>query len=145
MIREGFVAIGGAEIGDLTHVSDPEEIGRILTRSMPDRTERAIRLYVGYWRRFLWDMVDGDVVVTPTQSSDLAVGRVNGAYRYHGADEEHSRHRRGVHWLSTGVRRTDADPDLLRTISGRHTVQEFKQPDAAHRLVRQARAEISGS
>ena len=43
MIANGFVSIGGEEIGDLTGVTDPEVIRAWLTESLPDRTPNAIR------------------------------------------------------------------------------------------------------
>lgn len=138
MTIEGFVAVGGREIGDLTNVEDAEVIGRALRRSMPDRTDAAIRLFMGYWRRFLWEMQEGDVVVLPTQRGELAIGLAAGPYQYIASEEEHARHRRPVEWIATGIPRADVGKDLRRTITGRHTIQEFKQPGAARRLHRLA-------
>jgi restriction system protein len=134
MLIEGFVAVGGNEIGDLTGITDVRIIGETLERTMPNRTPRAISFFEGYWRRFLLEMQIGDPVVLPTQSDDLAIGMVTGGYEYRSDEDEHARHRRAVRWIATGVPRSDASPDLLRVVSGRHTIQEIKQPDAAAQL-----------
>jgi hypothetical protein len=134
MIANGFVAVGGAEIGDLTGVDDPEFIRSCLTKSMPDRTPRAIALFVGYWRRFLWDATPGDLVVLPTRDRHVAIGELVGPYHYVDNVEPRARHRRPVAWVNTGVARDAFGRDLLVTLNGHHTVQEFTAPEAASRL-----------
>lgn len=42
--------------------------------------------------------------------------------------------RRNIGWLSLGVDRSAFAADLTTTIQGRHTVQEFKAPNAFQRL-----------
>jgi len=134
MIANGFVSIGGNEIGDLTDVSDPEVIRAILTESMPTRSTRAISLFVGYWRRFLWDAAPGDLVVLPTRTPNVAIGEFVGPYRFVASSEPHSRHRRAVSWNATGIDRSAFGADLVVTLNGQHTVQEFKAVDAGRRL-----------
>ncbi len=134
MIANGFVAVGGAEIGDLTGANDPEFIRTWLTKSMPDRTPRAIALFVGYRRRFLWDAVPGDLVILPTRDRCVAIGEVVGPYHYVDNVQARARHRRPVAWINAGVPRDAFSPDLLVTLKGQHTVQDFTAPDAASRL-----------
>jgi hypothetical protein len=134
MIANGFVAVGGAEIGDLTGVDDPEFIRRWLTKSMPDRTPRAVALFVGYWRRFLWDALPGDFIALPTRDPYVAIGELVGPYHYVDNVDPRARHRRPVAWLNTGASREAFSEDLLVTVKGQHTVQDFLAPDAARRL-----------
>lgn len=136
MLSSGFVAVGGDEIGDLSEVTDVEVIRRTLLQTMTDRTETAINLFVGYWRRFLFDSDVGDLVVLPTQHHGVAIGEFTGRYRYVESADPHARHRRAVDWLAFGLDRSDFEPELARVLSGRHTVQEFKATDAAQRLRR---------
>ena len=134
MIANGFVSIGGDEIGDLTGLTDAETIRDWLTESMPDRSPRAISLFVGYWRRFLWEATPGDLVVLPTRARDVATGEFVGPYHFVKSAEPHARHRRAVSWNATGVDRDAFDADLVTTLNGQHTVQEFKAGGAVRRL-----------
>jgi hypothetical protein len=135
MIANGFVSIGGERIGDLTGVVDPELIRSWLTEAMPERTSRAIALFVGYWRRFLWDAAAGDLVVLPTRSRGVAIGEFVGPYHYVSNVEPRARHRRAVSWSAVDVKRDAFGPDLLVTLDGQHTVQDFKADGAVPRLV----------
>ena len=126
MIANGFVSIGGNEIGDLTGVTDAETIRDWLTESMLDRSPRAISLFVGYWRRFLWEAEPGDLVVLPTRTRDVAIGEFVGPYHFVRSAEPHARHRRAVSWIASAVDRDAFDADLVTTLNGQHTVQEFK-------------------
>lgn len=142
MIANGFVSIGGDEIGDLTGVTDAETIRDWLAKSMPDRSTRAISLFVGYWRRFLWEATSGDLVVLPTRARDVAFGEFVGPYHFVKSAEPHARHRRAVSWNATGVDRDTFDSDLLTTLNGQHTVQEFKAIGAVRRLQSLARTGV---
>ena len=133
MLANGFVSIGGEEIGDLSEIHDPEVIAAHLCRSMPDRTEGAIRIFVGYWRRFLWDARSGDLAVLPLRDETVAIGEFVGPYHYVADAEPHARHRRVVSW-NTPIDRSEFDDELEKTLKGRHTVQEFKSPGAVDRL-----------
>lgn len=134
MIANGFVSVGGEEIGDLAGVGDAEVIRSWLTESMPSHTPRAIALFVGYWRRFLWDARVGDVVVLPTRTREVAVGEFVGPYHYVPTVDARARHRRAVSWNVVDVKREAFGPDLLVTLNGQHTVQDFLAVDAVPRL-----------
>lgn len=139
MIANGFVSIGGSEIGDLTGVDDPEWIRETLTRSMPERAPRAIALFVGYWRRFLWEADAGDLVVLPHRDRTVGIGAFVGPYHFVAHAGEHARHRRAVSWNAVDVSRDLFDPDLVKTLNGQHTVMEFVAPDATARIEQLAR------
>lgn len=138
MLANGFVSIGGSEIGDLTGVDDPEIIRAWLTESMPDHTRRAISLFVGYWRRFL-EAEAGDLVVLPTRDRRVSIGEFVGPYHYVVDADPRARHRRPVSWIKLSVERDVFDPDLISVLNGQHTVQDFKAPDAVARLRRISR------
>lgn len=134
MVANGFVSIGGAEMGNLTGVDDAEVIRSRLTAAMPDRPRRAISLYVGYWRRFLWDAATGDLVVLPIRRRKVAIGEFVGPYHYVDNVEPRARHRRAVSWSNTNVDREAFGPDLLVTLTGQHTVQDFNAANAVSGL-----------
>jgi len=135
MLANGFVSVGGEEIGDLSGIHDPEAIRRITRVTVADRSDRAIALFVGYWRRFLWEAEVGDLVVLPLRDRTVAIGVLVGPYHFVATAEPHARHRRAVSWEAV-VPRDDFDPDLVTTLNGQHTVQEFKAPNAVERLRR---------
>lgn len=133
MIANGFVSVGGAEIGDLTGVEDFELIRSWLAEALPQKGPGAIGLFVGYWRRFL-NATAGDLVVLPTRTREVAIGEFVGPYHFVNNVEPRARHRRAVSWNAVGVKREVFGPDLLVTLNGQHTVQDFKAPGAVSRL-----------
>lgn len=133
MLANGFVSMGAAEMDDLTGVTDPTVIRDRLVRTMPDRKPAAFPIFVGYWRRFLWEAQIGDLIVLPLRDRTVAIGEFVGPYHFVGAAEVHSRHRRAVSWNSRASR--DLFPaDLLKTLNSKHTIVQFKAPDAVARL-----------
>lgn len=134
MSANGFVSVGGDELGDLAGVTDPEAIRTMLTESMPDRTPAAIGLFVGYWRRFLWDAVPGDLAVLPLRTRAVRIGEFVGPYHYVASAAPRARHRRVVSWFEGEIPREAFGRDLLKTLNGQHTVQDFKVPNAVARL-----------
>jgi restriction system protein len=101
---------------------------------MPDKRPMAIALYVGYWRRFLWDAQIGDIVVLGTRDRKVAIGEFTGPYTYVANGDERARHRRPVSWKGVGIDRSAMGEDLLKTMNSQHTVQDFKAVKAAARL-----------
>lgn len=134
MLSNGYVSMGSDELGDLSSVRDPETIRTELLQALPDRTSGAIGIFVGYWKRYLWEATAGDIVVLPTQDKAVAIGEFVSRYFYVDTAEPRARHRREVAWSSVGVPRSDLGIDLLKVINGKHTIQEFKQVRAAERL-----------
>jgi hypothetical protein len=134
MLDEGFVSIGGDELGDLSQVRHADAIRALLTASMPEKPSLAIAIYVGYWRRFLWEAEVGDVVVLGTRDRKVAIGEFSGPYTYVAEGDERARHRRSVTWMRVGIDRSSLGADLLKTMNSQHTVQNFKAEDAAARL-----------
>ncbi len=137
MLANGFVSVGGDEIGDLSAIDDAETIRDLLTSSMRDRSPRAIAIFVGYWRRFLWEAATGDLVVLPLRDRTVAIGEFVGPYHFVATADPHARHRRAVSW-TVRVERDDLDADLVKILNGQHTVQEFTDPSAVERLRRLA-------
>lgn len=133
MLANGFISMGGEEISDLTTVSDPEVIRTQLTSSLPTRTPRAIALFVGYWKRFLWEAQPGDLIVLPLRDRSVALGELTGPYHYASREEARARHRRNVSW-NTFVRRDTLSAELITVINAQHTILEFKKASAVNVL-----------
>ena len=124
MLANGFISIGGAEIGDLTRVHDREAIRATLTHTMPERSARAIALFVGYWTRFLWEAQEGDLVALPLRDRTVALGELAGPYHFVADPDSRARHRRSIAWAA----RVDRDllgTEAIKVLNSQHTVQEF--------------------
>lgn len=137
-LANGFIAIGGGEVGDLAGVDDIDTIKELLTLALPEASPRAIAIFAGYWRRFLWDAAAGDLVAMPLRDRTVALGELTGSYFYVAEAEPRTRHRRTVAW-SSRVSRDLFSADLVTTLSSKHTVLEFGAPGAVEKLL-----ELSG-
>ncbi len=134
MIANGFVSVGGNEIGDLADISDAEQIRQQIETSMTDRSQRAVAIFVGYWRRFLWEASNGDFVVLPMRDRTVAIGVFTSGYHYVETADQHTRHRRNVHWLAIAVPLSTFADAERKVIQGRHTIQEFRDPNSTEQL-----------
>ena len=134
MINEGFVAVGGRELDDLSHRPTLEELRVDLGQRFPDRNERAIGIFVGYWRVFLYDMAIGDVLALSLTGGRVAVGRVIGDYEYRVDQSDHVGHVRRVDWLISDLLRDRFDDDIRATLNSRGTICRIRAHDAVRRL-----------
>ena len=134
MLANGFISVGGDEIGDLRELGDFEAVREHIRSTMTARSDRAIAIFVGYWRRFAYEAAVGDLVVLPTQLDGVAIGEIQSGYFYVPTADEHLKHRLQVNWIALGIDRCQFGEDLQRTLSGRHTVQEFKARRSNERL-----------
>jgi hypothetical protein len=133
MLANGFVSVGDDELGDVGGVTDIEQVRSMLVAAFPDRAG-AIGIFAGYWRRFLFDAAAGDLIVLPTRTRGVAIGEFVGSYHYVADARVRARHRRAVSWDATDLDRDAFGNDLQNVLSGRHTIQDIKVPDAASRL-----------
>ncbi|MGQ0823743.1 MAG: restriction endonuclease [Actinomycetota bacterium] len=134
MIDEGVIAVGGEEIGDLSCRPSLDDLKVALRASFPDRSERALGIFVGYWRAFLYEMTLGDLVALSISRGQVAIGRVLGDYEYRPRERGHIRHVRQVDWLNAALPRDRFDEDMRATLNSRGTICRIHAPNAAHRL-----------
>jgi len=136
MLREGVIAIGGDEIGDLSDRPGSAEI-RARLRTAPElagRSDAAISRFVAYWRAFLGEIRTGDYLLVPLTRRRVAVGRIAGSYRYRaGHPNPRLQHARPVEWLLT-LHRDGLDSDLRKRVDAPGTVARVRLPDAAARV-----------
>lgn len=134
MINEGVVAVGGHELDDLSHRPTLEELRVDLGDRFPDRNQRAIGIFVGYWRSFLYDMVVGDVLALSLTGGRVAVGRIIGGYMYRPDQPDHVRHARPVDYLISNLPRDRFDEDIRATFNSRGTICRIRAHEAVRRL-----------
>jgi restriction system protein len=133
-LRQGLIAIGGAEVGDLSDRPSDSELAARLRRGLPHRSARAVTVFIGYWRRFLTEMQLGDALALALVDNEVAIGEIRGEYIYVPASDPRLRHRRRIEWLSDPISRTELDEDLRRVVGAPGTLVRIRKPEAATRL-----------
>jgi restriction system protein len=127
--------VGFQEVGDLTPITEREQVRPILERVLPDLSPGAIANYVGQLWAFKERIQIGDLVALPLHTSAaIAFGRVAGPYHYEESAPPDARNRRAVDWLRDDVPRTAFDQDLLFSLGGATTVFEVRRNDAEQRI-----------
>jgi hypothetical protein len=142
-VHEGFVVMGGDEVGDMTVWPGRDQLAVTLTAHLRGRDSQAIKLFCTYWDRFLRYMRIGDVVALPSKATrTVAIGRVVGPYEFHQVEGGDDRiwHRRAVKWIVADLDWDLLDDDLRRGVNAPGTIGALNAPAAAHRLLDAAKA-----
>ena len=112
-----------------------DEVANFVSEALPDRKPRAVGNFARQLGAFALAMQEGDIVVLPRKlTSQIAIGRVTGPYRYQHVNTE-SRHTRPVQWLQHELPRTTFEQDLLYSFGAFMTVCNISRHDAARRVV----------
>lgn len=106
-IKEGFVAIGWSEVGDLSKLPTTREAFReIVAGTYPERKPGSFPVTGGTLFRFTHEMKRGDVVIHPSKIDRLVhIGIIDGDYIHLAAAESYP-NRRKVKWLKHVPRAT---------------------------------------
>ena len=141
-IADGAVRIGWDDIGDLSLVEPTREAFKAaVTAHAPDPDEPKLPSNAGTLYRFVHEMHEGDVVVCPNRkTSTLDIGTVTGPYEFHADSPVHKQWRR-VHWVRTGVPRTELSIAAQREISAATTLFKIRtaEDEIAHLMSTPAR------
>lgn len=134
-IENNLAIIGYREVPSLERAGDLGEVGNLVEEAFPGRTPAQRGHITGQLWRFSGTMTEGDFVVLPRRliPTALAIGRVNGPYRYREVNGEH-RHTRPVNWIRTDIPRTEFRQDLINAINAFRTVFQINRNDAAERV-----------
>jgi restriction system protein len=105
-IKEGIVAIGWDETGDLGEVpNDREPFRQLVAEHWPHAKKGWQTASAGQLFRFRHEMTEGDLVLYPNKfDMTVNIGRIAGPYYY--ADVSNYRHRHAVEWIRVGLERT---------------------------------------
>ena len=114
-VAHGYAGTGGV---DVAAARDPDEIRRLCERAYPTRSARSIGQEVSQLCAFLFDVREGDYVITPERDPEwLRYGRVIGpCVSAAGDDGCPYRNRRGVDWDETTLERTRFSESFQNTI-----------------------------
>ena len=88
-LDEGFVCIGWTDMGDLSPLDTREKARAAMEETWPNWKDKKISSSYGQPFRFAHRMEIGDVVVFPVRpTSEIAIGRVNGPYKWATDDQD---------------------------------------------------------
>jgi restriction system protein len=109
---KGYVAIGWTELGDMSSVTDKEQIGELYIKAYPDVKKGSIPTSIAMFHRFRSVLSKGDNVVSyDTKNREYLIGEINGDYEYKLEGVGDYPHLRKVKWLGRVSR------DSIRTSS----------------------------
>jgi restriction system protein len=135
MVELSVVAMGTAEVGDLTDLPSPDALRASLAAARPDRSATATARAMGSWRAFRSGIATGDVVVVVRRGRRVAIAEVVGDYEYRPKErDERLRHVRPVRWLSTELSADQLPDDIRRSIGAPGLLGRVTPPNAAARL-----------
>ena len=97
-LANNIAIIGFRDVPSLEGTKDYDEVFKQVSEAMPGRKPRAVGNLAGQLWAFALAMQEGDIVVLPRKlTSQIAIGRVTGPYRYDQVDTM-KRHIRPVEW-----------------------------------------------
>jgi restriction system protein len=133
-LDNNLAIIGFVDIPSLESSKDYDAVLKQVEAHMPGARPRAIGNRTGQLWAFAVAMKEGDLVVMPRKlTSQLAIGRVTGPYRYQKVGDEF-RHTRAVKWERPDVPRTAFEQDLLYSFGAFMTVCNISRNDAEARV-----------
>ncbi len=133
-LENQLAIIGFSDVPSLENIGDFEEMVALVEKSMPGNKRRAIGNFAGQLWTFAVAMQEGDLVVMPRKlTSQLAIGRVAGPYRFQRVGTEF-RHTRSVTWERPDVPRTAFEQDMLHSFGAFLTVCNVSRNDAVKRV-----------
>ena len=134
VLTNDLAIIGFREIPSSEEAKDYDEIFKLVNDAYPGGKSQAITNFARQLFAFAVGMREGDVVVLPRKfTSQIAIGRVTGPYRYQRVNDL-LRHTRPVQWLQPDLPRTTFEQDLLYSFGAFMTVCNISRNDAARRV-----------
>ena len=133
-LEKDLAIVGFREVASLAEAKDYKDVLKLVKEGMPGGKPNALVNFARQLSAFACTMKEGDVVVLPRKlTSQIAIGRVTGPYRY---DKVNStfRHTRPVEWLRPEVPRTTFEQDLLFSFGAFMTVCRISRNDAVRRV-----------
>jgi restriction system protein len=133
-LENGLAVIGFQEVPSLEGSRDYDAVLKIVQDNLAGKKPRAIGNIAGQLWAFAVAMNKDDIVVLPRKlTSQIAIGRVKGPYRYQKVGGD-LRHTRPVDWVRPDVPRTAFEQDLLHSFGAFMTVCNVSRNDAERRV-----------
>jgi restriction system protein len=133
-LDHGVAIIGFREYPSLEDAKDYDAILALVKAAKPELKPRAAGNHAGQLWAFALAMQPGDLVVLPRKlTSQVALGRVTGPYKYEKVDGV-PRHTRAVEWVRPDVARSVFGQDLLYSFGAFLTVCNITRNGAENRV-----------
>ena len=133
-LDNSLAMIGFSEVPSLEGARDYDAVVQLVKNAFPDGKPRALGNFAGQLWAFAVAMQEGDIVILPRKlTSQIAIGRVTGPYRYEQVNTAF-RHTRSVEWLRPDVPRATFEQDLLYSFGAFMTVCNISWNDAGRRV-----------
>ena len=136
--REGCVAVGWGDMGDLTPLNTKASLLHRMGQVWPEWNGPQVSNMGGQLWSFKADIRQGDLVFRRLKKrpSLFAVAEVTGDYRYRPDFEEFPGypHIREARWISHGTSRNSLEPEMLKLLGQPKTVFEVKQDFVVERI-----------
>jgi restriction system protein len=133
-LENSLSVIGFDSVPSLAHAKDYDAVYKIVETALPTEKPRVIGNRAGQLWAFALAMQEGDIVVLPRKlTSQIALGVVNGPYKYQKVHNE-MHHTRPVKWLKPDLARTTFEQDLLYSFGAFLTVCNITRNDAERRV-----------
>lgn len=134
-LNNNIAAIGWIELSDLAKIVSQEKLRALCEDVYKDDSKAKISTSVGQLWIFLGRMKEKDLVVLPLKTrSVIAIGRVEGPYKYCATNPVGLRHTRKVKWIKTDLPRTAFGQDLLYSFGAFMTVCQVQRNEAETRV-----------
>lgn len=133
-LENNVAIVGFRDVPTLEGANDYDSVLELVKTAYPDIKSRAAGNFSGQLWAFALAMQTGDIVVLPRKrTSQIAIGRVTGPYRYSKANAE-LRHTRPVQWVLSDIPRTTFAQDLLYSFGAFMTVCNISRNEASRRV-----------
>ena len=133
-LENNLALIGFEDVLSLEGARDYDAVVKLVRDGLPGLKPRALGNFSGQLWAFALAMQEGDIVVLPRKlTSQIAIGRVTGPYRYDRVNKTR-RHTRPVAWLQTELPRTTFEQDLLYSFGAFMMVCNISRNAAARRV-----------
>ena len=134
-LESSLAVIGFRGVPSLGQAKDYEAVLKLVEEGIPDGNRNALLNFARQLTAFACTMRKGDIVVLPRKrTSQIAIGRVTGAYLYQRVNSKF-RHTRPVEWNRKEVSRTTFEQDLLYSFGAAMTVCRISRNDAVQRVL----------
>ena len=136
VVEGNFVGIGWGAIGDLTGVTEREQMRERYVAAFPDETPKQVNTNLAQVFAFQCRIQIGDLVALPLKHTpNIAFGRVTSEVRYLPDADPVLTHQRSVQWINPAVPRNAIDQDLLFSLGAFLTVCKIERNDAEARIL----------
>ena len=134
-IENKVVTIGWNDLPDLSKVASRDELKSAYSNVYPGSKKHSIANVAGQIWRFAHEIKKDDLVVLPLKrSANIAIGRVDGPYKFIEGKDKILRYVIPVQWIKTDIPRTAFEQDLLYSFGAFMTVCQINRNNALERV-----------